>query len=117
MDGCVQHPYPRKNWSSFMVFNCSHPSVWRLTPSIVNEASPSFLHRFQWLADEEIGSLSIGWNYLAGIYPKISRNIKAIHYTLGGPWFEGFQISDFSEKWIEEEAHWMSEVPLLEGSQ
>ena len=27
MDGCSQHQYPRKNWSSFMVFNLEHPSI------------------------------------------------------------------------------------------
>ena len=27
MDGKVQTTYPRKNWSSFMLFNCEHPST------------------------------------------------------------------------------------------
>ena len=36
MDGQVQRQYPRKNWSSFMWFNCSHPSMGGLTPEIVN---------------------------------------------------------------------------------
>jgi lipopolysaccharide biosynthesis glycosyltransferase len=25
MDGCKQLPYPRKNWSSMILWNCSHP--------------------------------------------------------------------------------------------
>ena len=31
MDGVVQTSYPRKNWSSLMLFNCDHPSVKKLT--------------------------------------------------------------------------------------
>ena len=36
MDGQIQTVYPRKNWSSLMLFNCNHPSVRTLTPEIVN---------------------------------------------------------------------------------
>ena len=36
MDGAVQSAYPRKNWSSLMLFNCAHPSVRSLTPELVN---------------------------------------------------------------------------------
>jgi hypothetical protein len=103
MDGCVQYPYPRKNWSSFIVFNCEHPAVQALTPKVVNEAEPAFLHRFQWLKDSEIGSLDIGWNYLEGWYPPAYDNLKAIHYTLGGPWFEHKRDCDFAELWLMEE--------------
>jgi len=57
MDGCVQHLYPKKNWSSFIVFNCSHPAIRALTPDVVNTAEPSFLHQFKWLNENEIGEL------------------------------------------------------------
>jgi hypothetical protein len=103
MDGCVQYLYPRKNWSSFIVFNCEHPAVQALTPKVANEAEPAFLHRFQWLKDSEIGSLHIGWNYLEGWYPPAYDNLKAIHYTLGGPWFEHKRDCDFAELWLAEE--------------
>ncbi len=36
MDGRVQTAYPRKNWSSFMLFNGAHPQVKALTPEVVN---------------------------------------------------------------------------------
>ena len=39
MDGKKQIAYPRKNWSSFMIFNCDHPDVIALTPAVVNTAS------------------------------------------------------------------------------
>jgi len=103
MDGCVQYPYPRKNWSSFIVFNCDHPSVRKLTPKLVNESEPAYLHRFQWLNDSEIGNLDIGWNYLEGWYPANYNKLNAVHYTLGGPWFEHKKECDFAELWLKEE--------------
>ena len=104
MDGCVQYPYPRKNWSSFIVFNCAHPDVRALTPAVVNQAEPAFLHRFQWLDDNAIGELDKGWNYLEGWYAPHYEHLKAIHYTLGGPWFEHKRDCDFADLWLAEAA-------------
>ena len=104
MDGCVQYPYPRKNWSSFIVFNCAHPDVRALTPAVVNQAEPGFLHRFQWLDDNAIGELDKGWNYLEGWYAPHYEHLKAIHYTLGGPWFEHQRHCDFADLWLAEAA-------------
>jgi hypothetical protein len=102
MDGCVQHMYPRKNWSSLIVFNCTHEKVRALTPTIVNSVEPSFLHRFSWLDDSEIGELDKGWNYLEGVYPAHYNNLKAVHYTSGGPWFDHKQGCDFADLWLSE---------------
>ena len=49
MDGAVQTAYPRKNWSSLMLFNCDHPAVRSLTPEVVNRESGAYLHRMQWV--------------------------------------------------------------------
>jgi len=102
MDGYIQHPYPRKNWSSFMVFNGKHPAVRALTPEVVNSAEPAYLHRLQWLNDSEIGELDRGWNYLEGWYEPRYDNLNAIHYTLGGPWFDHMMNCDFSDLWLDE---------------
>lgn len=102
MDGCIQYPYPRKNWSSFIVFNCAHQAVKALTPEIVNSAEPGFLHRFHWLHDEEIGDIDKGWNYLEGWYAPQYDKLKAIHYTLGGPWFDHKKECDFAQLWLNE---------------
>jgi hypothetical protein len=102
MDGCVQHLYPRKNWSSFIVFNCAHPGVKALTPDACNTAEPSYLHRFSWLNDYEIGEVDKGWNYLEGWYAPEYEKLKAIHFTLGGPWFENKLNCDFSKIWLHE---------------
>lgn len=101
MDGCVQTIYPRKNWSSFMVFNTHHPACKSLTKEVVNTATPAYLHRFGWCDDEFIGELPIDWNYLEGWYPA-NHKPKAIHYTRGGPWFENMKNCDFAEEWQEE---------------
>jgi hypothetical protein len=102
MDNQRQTAYPRKNWSSFMVFNGSHPDVKALTPSVVNSASPAFLHRFSWTSDEAIGSLPLGWNFLVGEYEKATQVPPAIHYTLGGPWFANYQHTDYADLWLAE---------------
>ena len=102
MDGCSQYQYPRKNWSSFMVFNLCHPAVQALSKELVNSAHPSFLHRFLWLQDEQIGALDRGWNYLEGWYGTQYENLRAIHYTRGGPWLEGVKNCGFSEEWYRE---------------
>ena len=85
-----------------MVFNCEHPTVKKLTPQLINNAEPSFLHQFKWIDDAEIGNLSIAWNYLEGWYPSSGIDLKAIHYTRGGPWFEHMKNCDFANEWITE---------------
>jgi len=103
MDGRVQHSYPRKNWSSLMLFNGRHPKVQALTPDVVNQATPSYLHRFEWLDDDEIGELSMDWNFLVGEYSKPDFTPRAIHYTNGGPWFSQWRDVDYAELWMQEQ--------------
>lgn len=86
MDGQKQEAYPRKNWSSFMLFNPAHISNRCLTPELISTATGAYLHRFEWLRDEDIGRLSPTWNYLAdeGLYPYISKPY-CFHSTNGCP--------------------------------
>jgi hypothetical protein len=102
MDGCKQHIYPRKNWSSMIVWNCEHPSNMVLTSDFVNSAAGSTLHQFKWLRDGEIGALDKTWNWLSGVYEKEATEPKVIHYTLGGPWFEEYKDVDWGELWDKE---------------
>ena len=103
MDGKKQSIYPRKNWSSFMVFNCSHPSNKKLTKEIVNVESGSFLHQLRWLKDSEIGSLDERWNWLEG-WTSNHNKLKpfAVHFTRGGPWFDEWQDVEFAKEWNRE---------------
>jgi len=100
MDGQKQTIYPRKNWSSVVLWNCAHPSNRKLDCDMVNEIelNGAYFHRFSWLKDEEIGELNHTWNYLVGVYDDIEKP-KLIHYTEGGPWFENYRDCEFNELW------------------
>ena len=105
MDGAVQTAYPRKNWSSLMLFNCEHPSVRGLTPDVVNRETGAYLHRMQWVADDDIGALPVEWNWLEGWNKKPEHGTpKAVHFTRGGPWFENWQNVDYGDLWRAERA-------------
>lgn len=95
-----QTVYPRKNWSSLMLFR--NKFCERLTPSYVNTASGLDLHRMAWAGqDQSIGSLPVEWNHLVGEYdPK--PDAKMLHYTLGGPWFRDYQFCDQAQAWFDE---------------
>ena len=101
MDGQQQTIYPRKNWSSFILFNCSHSSNKKLTVDLVNSESGSYLHQFKWLQDSEIGDLDERWNWLEGWTSQHNSSTPyAVHYTRGGPWFQEWQDVEFAEEWI-----------------
>ena len=103
MDGKKQLHYPRKNWSSLVLWNCSHPSNLKLDLNMVNSETGKFLHRFGWLNDNEIGSLSVEWNWLVNWYkePKNGKP-KALHFTEGGPWFSNHSNTDYADLWFKE---------------
>lgn len=96
MDGLQQTTYPRKNWSSLMMFNCEHPDTQKLSVEVVNTESPKYLHRMSWASS--IGSIPLTYNYLEGDY-EYMENPKAIHFTNGGPWYETWN-GDYGDEWI-----------------
>lgn len=100
----VQYKYPRKNWSSVVLWNCAHPAHKKLTPDYVNIASGLDLHRFTWLKDEEIGELNVRWNWLVGEYVEPPEDVKNVHWTVGGPYFKEYKSVDFAEEWFKENA-------------
>lgn len=90
--------YPKKNWSSLIIFNCQHRANRILTPDFVRLKPGSYLHRFSWLGDDEIGDLPPVWNWLAIEYPE-NNLAKNIHYTLGAPCFIEFKETSMSAYW------------------
>ena len=105
MDGQLQLQYPRKNWSSMVLFNCGHPSNKKLTKELVNdpETTGKYLHRFSWLEDDEIGELSHEYNWLVGWYKEPKDGTpKVLHYTEGGPWFENMRDCEYGDIWKKE---------------
>jgi len=102
MDGQVQTVYPRKNWSSMVVWNCGHKANKHVTKELVNNplTTGKYLHRFSWLLDKDIGSVGAEWNWLVGWYKESKTNKPSIiHYTEGGPWFEDYQDCEYSDIW------------------
>jgi hypothetical protein len=95
----VQTKYARKNWSSLMLFN--NERCRALTPEYVNSASGLELHRFAWIDDGLIGSLPREWNWLVTEYP-YNPEAKIVHYTLGGPYFDGYRDCDYAAEWFAE---------------
>jgi lipopolysaccharide biosynthesis glycosyltransferase len=109
MDDQVQSTYACKNWSSFMVFDCDHPGNKRLSLDLVNAARGIDLHRFCWLKPDEIGELDPKWNYLVG-HTDLPAEVepKVVHYTDGGPWFQGFEHAPYADEWRNEQTRWAS---------
>jgi lipopolysaccharide biosynthesis glycosyltransferase len=98
--GNTNENYPRKNWSSLILWNCSHPKHRVLTPDFISSQTGKYLHRFSWLDDEDIGELPIDWNWLAIEYPN-NPKAKIIHYTLGTPCFKDYRNSEMAVTWHE----------------
>lgn len=90
--------YPRKNWSSLILWNCGHPANRVLTPKFIQEQTGAYLHRFTWLDDSQIGALPKEWNWLAIEYED-NAQAKLIHYTLGTPCFKDYRNTPMSEHW------------------
>jgi len=93
--------YPRKNWSSVILFN--NAKCKALTPEFVQHATGAELHRFNWTGDESlIGELPQEWNWLDGEYD-YNEDAKLVHYTLGTPCFGEFaNFGSFSSEWHRE---------------
>lgn len=107
MDGRVQTQYPRKNWSSMVLYNCGHPANAVLTPELVNSETGLFLHRFMWLDDALIGSIDENWNWLEGWSSTPEGGTpNVIHFTRGGPWFEEWRVVEYADLWRAERAEW-----------
>lgn len=101
--------YPRKNWSSVILFNCAHPANQALTKEYVENNTGATLHRFSWLTDELIGELPIEWNWLDAEF-EYNEDAKLIHYTIGTPCFADYQDGTQTRQWWEE--YMMTIMPL-----
>ncbi|MDC1296179.1 glycosyltransferase [Pseudomonadota bacterium] len=96
--GNKNEDYPRKNWSSLILWNCNHQSHKILTPEFIQEQTGSFLHRFSWIKDKEIGEVAKEWNWLAMEYEE-KKDINLIHYTIGTPCFKEYHDKSLSSYW------------------
>lgn len=108
MDGQTQTYYGRKNWSSFMLINRSHPANAWLTVENVNSVPGRDLHGFCWLKDEQIGEFEPRWNWLVGIQPE-PENVANVHWTLGGKWLPEFQDVPYGDEWSQMQSRWIGQ--------
>ena len=85
MDNKIQEMYRRKNWSSLMMFNCDK--------------------------EADIGRIPEEWNWLDG-HSDPELDAKNVHFTTGGPWFNGWNPSREEDcKYITE---WNNDAAWLE---
>jgi hypothetical protein len=96
--GNKNEDYPRKNWSSLILWSCDYFPNRVLTPTYVADKAGSFLHRFQWLKDEQIGELPAEWNRLV-LEQEIEPADRLLHYTIGIPAFAEYAACDGAEEW------------------
>ena len=99
--GSVNEDYPRKNWSSVILWNCSSFPNRKLTPEFVQKATGAKLHRFTWVDDQRIGELPPEWNWLPDEYG-VNLDAKLLHYTLGTPCFHEFADTPQGDEWHRE---------------
>jgi lipopolysaccharide biosynthesis glycosyltransferase len=99
--GAKNEDYPRKNWSSVILWNCNSFPNRKLTPEFIQRSTGSFLHRFSWLEDERIDELPPEWNWLPDEYGP-NADAKLLHYTLGTPCFQEFADTPQGNEWHRE---------------
>jgi lipopolysaccharide biosynthesis glycosyltransferase len=99
--GSKNEDYPRKNWSSVMIFNCQNFPTRKLTPEYIQKSTGAHLHRFEWTTDDRVGALPPEWNWLPDEYGANS-DAKLLHYTLGTPCFHEFATTTMADEWHRE---------------
>jgi hypothetical protein len=101
--GAKNEDYPRKNWSSVVLWNCGHPANRKLTPDFIDGATGAQLHRFTWLEDGLIGQIPREWNWLPDEFGA-NPQAKLLHWTLGAPCFHEFANAPMADEWHRERA-------------
>lgn len=99
--GSKNENYPRKNWSSVILWNCGHDANKAVTPEFVQNATGAQVHRFSWLSDDLIGELPKVWNWLPDEFGA-NPDAKLLHYTLGTPSFHDFATTPMGDEWHRE---------------
>lgn len=99
--GSKNQDYPRKNWSSVVLWNCGHPANRVVTPGFVESGTGAQLHRFTWLSDDQIGSLPKVWNWLPQEFGP-NPDASLLHWTLGTPCFHEYADDAMASEWHRE---------------
>ena len=94
MDGEKNVSYPKKLWSSMMIFNNGHEDCKKLTPEVVNTASGQYLHQFEWT--DQISKIPGHKIATEGYDSELLKTHHAVHYTRGGPWIKGMDTTNIN---------------------
>lgn len=89
--------YPRKNWSSVVIWNCGHMAHFEARDKLRSKDG-KFLHRFGWLSDNQIGELPKEWNWLTDEYGP-NDQAKLLHWTTGIPGFSAYSGAPHADEW------------------
>lgn len=89
--------YPRKNWSSVILWNCGHFANRGLSAEAIAAKTPAELHRFSWLSDSLIAGLPHEWNVLVGEDELCASALQ--HFTLGVPGIRHYAQCRHSRGW------------------
>jgi hypothetical protein len=95
--------------TSFMLWNCAHPSHRKLIPEFIEQTDIN-LHAMEWVEEGEIGSLDPKWNQLVG-YQDVDFGEGNIHYTMGIPAFPETLSSPGADLWRKFAQLGMSAIP------
>lgn len=109
MDHQIQTEYPRKLWSSMMLFHV--PEVRQFTDlnlEYVNTAPSSALHRLEWVNEKYIGKIDESWNFIPGHSEENTDKIRALHFTSGLPNMPGYETSKYSRYYLDLERKYVS---------
>lgn len=88
---CPNVDYPRKNWSSLMLVNCSAPE-WK------NLLGGRKGQQFAGFAEERIGELPAAWNTLVDENGS-PEGAKLLHWTAGVPGLWHYRDAYMAEAW------------------
>jgi hypothetical protein len=98
---CRNTDYPRKNWASCMILNCSAPA-WRRPMRGANGRTIDLL-QFRGLHDDEIGTLPNEWNRLVDEGQPV-EGAKIAHWSSGIPFFPHYTKAPGADLWHAEHA-------------
>ena len=117
--GQKNEDYPRKNQSSFMLFNNS-AAVWQRLDELRRQkpvnpgnlhAFPKFMHGTQLFEDDRIGALPMEWNWLSLEYDH-NPDAKIVHHTIGLPCWEPYATIDpYADEWRAEREAMLAHAP------
>jgi hypothetical protein len=89
--------YPRKNWSSLVLWNCGHQAHFDNREKL-RSAPGSYLHRFSWLKDEQIGELPAAWNWIPE-EQGVNAGAKILHFSIGIPGIWAHRNAPHAQEW------------------